>query len=285
LLIFVFMKKGIFLVFILAFAHPVFCQPQNLSFELWDVYDPSYWATSNFYTPGSAIQSIEPHGGAFALNMNVVLDSNGTAIEPYALNIFPLTTMPQVLTYWIKGNLQANNTLNANFILAETDSNANTLAYGDQTLTSVSNVYTYKFLNILPLSGPSLLGQGSIYFGIYAPVGSTLNTNSTVIIDDLYLGVDNTGIFEYGEKKDVIEKIYPNPCADLAYLVFNQKSFGPVTLKVYDLLGNLVLEVLNGNMAEGKYKAEIETTTLTQGLYYCKLNSGGIDYSIKLVKR
>jgi hypothetical protein len=279
------MKKCIFLVFILAFTHSAFCQLQNPSFELWDAGDPVYWQTSNFYDPGTAIQSNDAHGGAFALSMNVVMDTTGNAVAPYAINIFPLTTMPEVLTFWMKGNLQGNNSINASFTLIETDTNANILAYGDQTFSTVSNVYQYKFVNVLPFLGPSLFGQGSIYFAITAPVGSSLNVSSSVIIDDLYLGADNTGLLSGDKNKQIIEQLYPNPAQEMAYLVFNKKEYGEVRLNVYDMLGNTVQEVLHGNMPEGKFKAEINTSELNAGVYFCKLSIDGIDYSCKLIKQ
>lgn len=279
------MKKCIFLVFILAFTHSAFCQLQNPSFELWDTGDPVYWQTSNFYDPGTAIQSNDAHGGAFALSMNVVMDTTGNAVAPYAINIFPLTTMPEVLTFWMKGNLQGNNSINASFTLIETDTNANILAYGDQTFSTVSNVYQYKFVNVLPFLGPSLFGQGSIYFAITAPVGSSLNVSSSVIIDDLYLGADNTGLLSGDKNKQIIEQLYPNPAQEMAYLVFNKKEYGEVRLNVYDMLGNMVQEVLQGNMPEGKFKAEINTSELNAGVYFCKLSIDGIDYSCKLIKQ
>jgi hypothetical protein len=279
------MKKNIFLVFILAFTHSAFCQLQNPSFELWDAGDPIYWQTSNFYDPGTAIQSTDAHGGDFALSMNVVMDSTGNAVAPYAINIFPLTTMPEVLTFWMKGNLQGNNNINASFTLIETDTNANILAYGDQTFTSVSNVYQYKFVNILPFLGPSLFGQGSVYFAITTPFGSSLNVNTSVTIDDLYLGADNTGLLNGDNNKQIIEQLYPNPAQEMAYLVFNKKEYGSVSLNVYDILGNLVQEVLHGNMPEGRFKAEINTSELNAGVYFCKLTIDGVDYTSKLIKQ
>jgi len=281
----VFMKKCIFLVFILAFTHSAFCQLQNPSFELWDAGDPVYWQTSNFYDPGTAIQSNDAHGGAFALSMSVVMDTTGNAVAPYAINIFPLTTMPEVLTFWMKGNLQGNNSINASFTLIETDTNANILAYGDQTFSTVSNVYQYKFVNVLPFLGPSLFGQGSIYFAITAPVGSSLNVSSSVIIDDLYLGADNTGLLSGDKNKQIIEQLYPNPAQEMAYLFFNKKEYSEVRINVYDMLGNMVQEVLQGNMPEGKFKAEINTSELNAGVYFCKLSIDGIDYSCKLIKQ
>jgi len=281
------MKKNILYLLFITVTNSAFCQLQNKSFEQWDNVsgDPIYWSTSNFYDPGTAIQSTDAHEGSFSLNMNVVLDSTGTAIAPYAFNVFPLTTMPQVLSFWIKGNLQGNNSVNASFNLIETDSAANILAYGDQTFTSVSNVYQYKFINILPLAGPSLLGQGTIYFAITTPVGSSLNVNSTLFIDDLYLGVDNTGIFDKTQNEEILTQLYPNPAQDMTFLIFNQKKYGQVSLKLYDVLGNFVQEILNENMMEGRYKAEINTRDLNSGVYFCRLMIDGVVYESKLIKQ
>jgi hypothetical protein len=279
--------KKIILFFICIFgANAAYCQLQNPSFEIWDsiTNEPIYWATSNFYDPGSATVSTDAHAGNFALNLNVVLDSMGNPVQPYAINIFPLTTMPEVLTFWVKGNLQNSNNLSASFTLAEVDSATNVLAYGDQTFNAINSVYQYKFVNILELFGPSLLGQGNIYFSINAPVGSTLNDNTSVWIDELYLGVDNTSLKDNISSNQVIENIYPNPSEDMAYLIFNLKNVGQVSLIIYDVLGNFVQEVIKQNMYEGRYKAEINTSNLNQGIYFCKLQIDGVEYSKKLIK-
>jgi len=278
------MKKILSIALFCFLQHIVFAQIQNPSFELWDTGDPIWWSTSNFYAPGSAIQSNDAHGGMFALNMSVVADSLGVPNAPYAINYFPLTTMPQVLTFWVKGNLAGNNKINASFYLNELDSNINTLAYGDQGFTSINNVYQYKFLNIIPLAGPSLLGQASVYFDITEDVGNSLNINTTVTIDDIYVGPDNTSIRETSNRKEVIEKVYPSPVQEQAFLVFNQSKYGKVSLKLYDLLGNLVQEIINENMPEGKYKAEINASTLVQGIYLCKLTIDEVEYCAKLIK-
>ena len=279
------MKKIVFVYFIILLGGKGYAQLQNPSFENWDAGDPIYWSTSNFYDPGTAIQTTDAHSGNFALNLNVVLDSNGTAIAPYAINNFPLTTMPQVLTFWVKGNLSGNNNLSASFTLTEIDTTSNVLAYGDQTFTSINNVYQYKFVNILPLSGPSLLGFATIYFAINAPVGSSLNVNSSIIIDDLYLGVDNTGLNSIDRNKNEIESVYPNPAEDRTNFVFNHTSVGHVTLKVYDAVGNIVESVIDENMPAGKFKAEINTSQLKQGVYIGQLTTNnGISYS-KIIRK
>jgi hypothetical protein len=71
----------------------------------------------------------------------------------------------------------------------------------------------------------------------------------------------------------------------MAYLVFNKKEYGAVSLNVYDMLGNLVQEVLNTKMPEGRFKAEINTFELNAGVYFCKLTIDGVDYTSKLIKQ
>lgn len=281
------MKKWSIIIALLVSFTSVYGQVQNLSFELWDTVlnEPDYWSTSNYYNIGSAIKTSDAHGGQFALQMKVINDSSGVAVAPFALNMFPLTTMPQVLTFWIKGNLAGNNNFNASFTLAEVDSAANVLAYGDQTFNTVSSVYQYKFLNILQLANPSLLGQGTIYFAINAPVGSTLNTTTTVYIDDIYLGPDNTGIMDHSLDSEVIETFYPNPVEDMGYVVFNLKKYSLVTLQVYDVLGNKIQEVFQEFMPEGKYKAAVNTAALGSGVYLCHLTVDGTSFYKKFTKR
>lgn len=276
------MKKNILICLLMASVLNAFSQLQNPSFENWDSGDPAFWSTSDFYSPGSATQSTDVHGGAFALRLKVVNDSTGVPQAPYAINNFSLTTMPQVLTFWMKGNLATNNNLNASFSLTELDTTV--LAYGDQTFNSINNVYQYKIVNVLDLEGPSLLGQGNIFLTIISSVGGSLNVNSDVLIDDLYLGPDNTGIADFNKNNSVIEKLYPSPAQEMAYLVFNQPQYGKVSLKVYDLLGNLVQVVIDENMPAGRYKAEINTLNLNEGIYFCNLQIDGMTYIEKLTK-
>ena len=278
------MKKIILLCLFVAIAFNAFSQLQNPSFELWDTGDPVYWSTSDFYSSGSATQSTDAHGGTFALRLKVVNDSTGVPEAPYAINDFPLTTLPQVLTFWMKGNLAANNNVNASFTLSEVDTVTNVLAYGDQTFNSVSNVYQYKIVNVLDLEGASLLGQGNIFFTITSSVVGSLNVNSDVIIDDLYLGPDNTGFDDEVENHTIIEKLYPSPAQEVAYLIFNQPKYSKVSLKVYDVMGNLVQTVIDEQLAEGKYKAEINSALLNSGIYFCTLQLDELAYSTKLIK-
>jgi hypothetical protein len=49
-------------------------------------------------------------------------------------------------------------------------------------------------------------------------------------------------------------------------------------------LGNLVQTVIDEQLAEGKYKAEINSALLNSGIYFCTLQLDELAYSTKLIK-
>ncbi len=58
----------------------------------------------------------------------------------------------------------------------------------------------------------------------------------------------------------------------------------PVTLKLYDASGKLVKQVLsNEHKVAGKYKTEIDTKTLKEGVYWCKFVSANYTESKKII--
>ncbi|MCC6253015.1 MAG: T9SS type A sorting domain-containing protein [Bacteroidia bacterium] len=287
------MIKKILILFILLttiyFPTFTYAQLQNASFEDWDNGYPVGWITSEIYDPGTAVQSTDAHSGNFALKLSTYIDSIGDEISPAAIYNFPLTTLPEIFSCWVKGSLNGNNTFRASFDLINADSISDIIAHGENEFIALNNVYQYKFMNILPFTAPSLLGTATIYLTIETNNTNNPNTQpSYIIVDDLYIGPDNSGaaaVNNLGKESHIVEKLYPNPANDIAYLVFNIEHQGAhVSLKVFDLLGNEVQEVFNSNMYKGKYKAEINTSELKRGVYFCKLNINGTIFSAKFVK-
>ena len=275
------MKKTILILCtLLVSLHSYAQQFQNPSFELWFEGDPIFWTTSEFYNPGSATQSTEAHEGLYALKLTGFADT--IANQPYAGSDFTFTTMPEVLTFWVKGNLETGSFLSTSFNLVENDTAMNALAYGFLNIDTLTNIYQYKIMNVLPLLGPSLLGVASIFMYVGTTPGYTLSTNTQVWIDDLYLGPDNTAL--HPQKSDnAIEGIYPNPANENAFLTFNTKAAGQVNIALYDLTGNKVQDCMNESLPAGRFKVELNTSNLANGMYFCKANINSADFTIKLV--
>ncbi|MDP1676043.1 MAG: T9SS type A sorting domain-containing protein [Bacteroidota bacterium] len=73
---------------------------------------------------------------------------------------------------------------------------------------------------------------------------------------------------------------YPNPFNPTTNIMFNIPQSGMVSLKVYDVLGREVLDVLNQFQSAGSYTVNLDASKLTTGMYLYRFQSGSFN-SIK----
>jgi parallel beta-helix repeat protein len=109
--------------------------------------------------------------------------------------------------------------------------------------------------------------------GITRPQGSAFDigcyefTTSTEIVDENIL-----------QKDFNLYQNYPNPFNPSTNIRFRISDFGFVSLKVYDVLGNLITTLVDEYKPAGKYEVEFNTSTLkhqtSSGIYFYQLKSG-----------
>jgi len=76
---------------------------------------------------------------------------------------------------------------------------------------------------------------------------------------------------------------FPNPFNPSTTISFVLPEDGYVTLKVYDLLGRAVAELVNGTMKAGSHETMFDASKLPSGVYFYKLDFGGKSISKKFV--
>ena len=81
----------------------------------------------------------------------------------------------------------------------------------------------------------------------------------------------------------LLEQNFPNPFNPETEIKFDIKNSGFVSLKIYDILGNLVQELVNKEMNAGSYKVNFDAANLASGVYIYKLQSGSFINSKKMV--
>jgi hypothetical protein len=69
--------------------------------------------------------------------------------------------------------------------------------------------------------------------------------------------------------------VSPNPFASQAHIPYSVRAMGPVLLTIHDALGRRVATLVDGEQAEGTHSAIFDGSTLANGVYYCRLISGG----------
>lgn len=81
-------------------------------------------------------------------------------------------------------------------------------------------------------------------------------------------------VFRHSPSTFALRQNYPNPFNPSTTIRFVVKSSGPVSLKVYDVLGRRVASLVNGKKGPGAYTAVFDGGGLTSGVYFYELKAG-----------
>lgn len=76
---------------------------------------------------------------------------------------------------------------------------------------------------------------------------------------------------------------FPNPFNPKTIIKFRIEDFGMVSLKVFDVLGNVVAYLIDKEMPAGEYDFEFNAATLPSGIYFYSLRAGNKIITKKMV--
>lgn len=103
------------------------------------------------------------------------------------------------------------------------------------------------------------------YFGFAPDMGAFENTDPTDIDDSDYKP------FKYKLKQN-----YPNPFNPVTTISFSLPVLSRVSLKVYDIAGRLVDEILSSKIKAGNHELQFDGSKLASGLYIYKLTANSL---------
>jgi len=69
----------------------------------------------------------------------------------------------------------------------------------------------------------------------------------------------------------ILYQNYPNPFNPTTKIGFQISAFGFVSLKIYDVLGNEVVTLLNEEKSVGTYEIEFNALNVSSGIYFYQL--------------
>jgi photosystem II stability/assembly factor-like uncharacterized protein len=93
--------------------------------------------------------------------------------------------------------------------------------------------------------------------------------------DDTTYFVGIKQVPNYIPEKFTLGQNFPNPFNPTTSIPFELKESSYVTLKVYDIKGAIVKELVNGGWSASKYVSEFDGTDLSSGIYFYKLDISG----------
>ena len=124
--------------------------------------------------------------------------------------------------------------------------------------------------------------------------GSTTEPQSYAFIDNSITGgnyyyrlkqVDFDGSFEYTEVLEVnirpetysLSQNYPNPFNPSTVIQFAVPTDAKVSIKLYNTLGQEVMQLVNQNYEAGSYRYQLNASSLSSGVYFYTIEANGID--------
>jgi hypothetical protein len=139
-------------------------------------------------------------------------------------------------------------------------------------------------------------GQKFTKVGFVAGYGTTTETKNYNYVDNTVTSgsyiyrlrqVDFDGTFEYSNEVEVdlapstysLAQNYPNPFNPNTKIDFSLASDSKVTLKIFDVLGQEVRTLINGNLAAQSHSIEFNASTLNSGVYFYTIEAKGTDGS------
>jgi hypothetical protein len=81
----------------------------------------------------------------------------------------------------------------------------------------------------------------------------------------------------------VLEQNYPNPFNPTTMIEYSIASDGYVTLNVYNVLGQRVAGLVNGDVKAGTYEVNFDASKLSSGVYYYRIEANGFAGTRKMV--
>ena len=98
-------------------------------------------------------------------------------------------------------------------------------------------------------------------------------------VPDTTTGIKDEVDTPYGYE---LKNNYPNPFNPITNIEFQVSDSGPVTLRVYDVLGNEVRTLVNEEKIPGYYKVRFDGENLSSGIYFYVLQAGDKTFSKKM---
>ncbi|MFZ4621455.1 MAG: carboxypeptidase regulatory-like domain-containing protein [Bacteroidota bacterium] len=119
-------------------------------------------------------------------------------------------------------------------------------------------------------------------------VNASYNVNGTPLPGVANFTIDGTlGVSE--KKTDVqpvnyvLEQNYPNPFNPATTISFSLPNSGNVSLKVYNVVGQEVVSLVNGYKTVGQYTVSFNASSLSSGVYFYRLEAGSYNVVKKMM--
>lgn len=249
-------------------------QLSNTSFENWNGTEPADWLTNLNFAPGSVTQSENAHNGAKSISLNLVeidgANYGGAIYTNNSGNNGYDGSAPRFLSGWYIFNQAGTDEATVEVAAYAGGSVA---GYGTTNLAP-SEVFKQFILPVDYAFSVSTIDFADFSFQILPQnINNETHLGSFLILDDLAIVYDFTGINETGNNQAGLVQAYPSPASDKLSVTYIIANAATIQLQLFDALGRLVSISTTATLTAGTYKTEFDTSVLPNGIYQCRLET------------
>jgi hypothetical protein len=250
-------------------------QVNNPGFEEWTNGNPDSWETTNVSGSVEPVtQTDDAHSGNYAVHLAVVSAFAFSVPGAITQMEFPISYIPQSLSFWLKSSLAANTQVYG--AMSIFDSNGNVLGAASFSTTTSSSTYIEFIAPTISTGANGTPVSASITISMSTTDGSTLGVINNCTIDDISISSVPLNILEPSIQQI---SIYPNPCTvEMAKLDLTEIS-GQVLLNIFDMQGKNVWS----EKVVGGANHSLNVRELSAGIYMVKIVNETLIFSTKLI--
>jgi hypothetical protein len=118
-------------------------------------------------------------------------------------------------------------------------------------------------------------------FGFWNSYKHDMQNTSAILPIPIFTGIEETNYSVLSDFK--LMQNYPNPFNPTTNIKFRIAELGFVSLKVYDVLGNEIVTLVNEQKPAGSFEVEFDGTALPSRIYFYTLSSGNFFTTKKMI--
>ncbi|MBT8377997.1 MAG: T9SS type A sorting domain-containing protein [Ignavibacteria bacterium] len=210
-------------------------------------------------TNGSGVHEI--NGSTGALVRTVISGVSARFVEP-----FDIAAVPVELTSF-KANV-VNGIIVLNWSTSTETNNS-----GFEILRSTQNDKNWRTLGFVPGFGTTTEPKSYSYSDETVTSGTYSYKLKQIDYDGSYSFSDIVEVEISLPTEFALEQNYPNPFNPSTSIQFSLPVDANVEIGVYNLVGEMVAEVVNGDFSAGKHNVSFEASNLTSGVYFYRIDA------------
>jgi hypothetical protein len=271
------------IVLMLVIASSLQAQIPNAGFESWtNATTPTSWFPNNSIYWTTITRSGDFHSGSFAVQGQVASYA-GLNVSPTMISMrFPVSQRYTTFSGFYKFTPVGHDVIGAIISMYK---NSSPIGAGGGTDSTPYAAFTSVDMPISYFDGTTVPDSAFIEILIAPdPDSSDVHVGSTFIVDDLSLS-EASGVKELPglPRQFRLEQNFPNPFNPTTRIAFSLPRESHVSLKVYNMAGELVATLADEVRHAGNYAADMNAAHLPSGVYFYKLVAGSFIQTKKMM--